>query len=102
MNPRFVLHNDELTQWFLNHGTEPNAMCAWNFTPLSSAIHLASLLIIKLLCGHGGDVRRGQFLHAIKQESSDKIEVLRLPLDLGALVNEAKYQNHWPSYQECW
>lgn len=102
---RFVLKDIELTIWFLNHGASPNAMCAWDFTPLSVAVYSASVAVVKLLFQHGGDVSKGQLLHhAVKREAptSDVLEILQLLLERGAPINEIKYQNHPPSRRERW
>jgi ankyrin repeat protein len=95
---RFVVENWEVTNWFLDHGADPNATCYLDLTPLSFAIQRSSVRIINLLFERGGDITRGQLLHHAIERKEDTIEVLELLLQKGAMINARMYENHLPSW----
>ncbi|TAQ86990.1 hypothetical protein B7494_g4695 [Chlorociboria aeruginascens] len=97
----YVCDDDALALWFLDHGANPNASCAWDFTAMSKAMHHASLNTIRTLFSRGGDVKKGQLLHnAMFRDKPDAIELVGLLLDMGALINEIHYENHSQSFVE--
>src|SRR5438876_40828 len=80
--------DEELTQWFLSHGADPNAGCGLDFTPLSVAVEKAPFKIIKLLFHYGGSINCGQLLHyAIRRDAPDRLEVLEFILNKGPPIN---------------
>ncbi len=95
---RFVLEDWEVTNWFLDHGADPNAGCRMDLTPMSFAVRKASLPTINLLFDRGGDVERGQLIHHAIERDENIIEVLDLLLQKGASVNAKMYENHQPSW----
>jgi hypothetical protein len=54
---RFVLHNENLTRWFLAHGADPNAEARWGLTPFLKAISdpETPLSTVQLLHTWGGN-----------------------------------------------
>lgn len=92
-----------LTEWFLEHGADPNATCAWDLTPMSQAMRRAPLDIIKILFDRGGDLKQGQLLHhAVLREGPDDLELVGLLLDIGLPINEIQYQNCPQTFEECY
>lgn len=100
---RFVLLDYEVTKWFLDHGASPNARGRYDDTPLSFAVHEASMSTIQLLLDRGGDVQQGQLLHhATWRTTADRLDVLQLLWDQGltqSAINKIKYQDIPPDYQ---
>lgn len=73
-----------MESWLLRHGADPNQKCLIDLTPLSYAVHYASISNIKLFLGNGGDTQQRQLLfHALDRES-EVFEVLTLLLKEGA------------------
>lgn len=98
---RYVTDDKSLTEWFLDHGADPNAQCAWDLTPMSVAMYKATLDTIKMLFSRGADVKRGQLLHnAVFRDSPDVIELVGMLLDMGASINEIQYENHPQAFGE--
>lgn len=98
---RYISDNRALTEWFLDHGADINAVCAWDFTPMSEAMCRASLDTIKFLFQRGGDINRGQLLHnAVLRDAPDVIELVGLLLDMGASINGIQYENHPRAFGE--
>jgi len=96
---RFIVKDWELTNWFLDHGADPNAGCYFDYTPMSCAVKNAPMKTVKLLFERGSDIKKGQLIHhAIERGSQDVIEMLDLLLQKGAQLNERKYEDHWPSW----
>ena len=95
---RFVVEDWEITNWFLNHGANPNAGCRLDLTPMSFAVQKASLQTINLLFDRGGDAERGQLIHHAIERDENVIEVLNLLLQKGASLNARMYENHQPSW----
>jgi hypothetical protein len=97
----YISDDRVLTEWFLDHGADPNAMCAWDFTPMSEAMCQASLDTIKRLFDRGGNVERGQLLHnAVQRAAPDAVELVRMLLDKGAPINDIQYKNHAQSWRD--
>lgn len=93
-------HNEEICEWLLERGADPNAQCVLDITPLSIAVQEASFDIIKLLFKHGGSIQYGQLLHyAIRRRSADHLAVLGFILDKGPSINQVMFENHPPSYE---
>lgn len=83
----------DLTLWFLDNGADPNAACALDMTPLSVAIETAPMNVIELLFSRGGSASSGQLLHyAVRRDSLDRNEVVRLVLQMNPAVNNVMYQ----------
>ncbi|KAI1857131.1 hypothetical protein JX265_011332 [Neoarthrinium moseri] len=53
----FVLHDENLTRWFLAHGADPNAEAHWGLTPFLKAVSDADtpLSTVQLLHASGGN-----------------------------------------------
>ncbi|XMA20330.1 hypothetical protein WAI453_013121 [Rhynchosporium graminicola] len=97
----YVSHDRVLTEWFLDNGADPNAMCSWDFTLMSEAMCQASLDTIKLLFERGGNIECGQLLHnAVQRVDPDAIELIGMLLDKGAPINDIQYKNHAPSWRD--
>lgn len=83
-----------LTEWFLDHGADPNAACVLDITPLSAAVEAAPIAVIELLFSHGGSITTGQLLHyAVRRNLPDHRAVVELILNKGAPVNRIMYQD---------
>lgn len=92
---RLVTCNEALVRWFLAHGADPNAPAGeWDVTPLSYAVALAPLNIIKLLFDHGGSTAHGQLLnYASDRSDSECVPVLQYLVDHGARINDTLWEN---------
>ncbi|KAF2491383.1 ankyrin, partial [Lophium mytilinum] len=91
----------EMVEWLLNHGADPNARCAWDFTPMSLAIYQAPLELIDYVFSRGGDARCGQLLQwAVIREKPDALDVVRRVVQRGAPINEVKYEREPTVYWE--
>ncbi|KAI9746732.1 MAG: hypothetical protein M1818_000447 [Claussenomyces sp. TS43310] len=96
---RYVTNDSTLTKWFLDHGADINARCNLDFTPMSEAMYMAPLEVIKLLFRHGVDINKGRLLHnAVLRSSGDAIVLVEMLLQRGAFINAIQYQDHTPSY----
>jgi ankyrin repeat protein len=94
-----VLDDQKLTQWFLEHGAEPNAECGIDCTPLSLAICSATFPVIKMLFDRGGSVEHGQLIqYAAMRDEPDYHEIMDFLLDKGAPTDEVMYQNRLKDY----
>jgi len=92
---RFIVNDWGLTNWFLDHGADPNVGCYFDYTPMSCAVKNAPMKTVKLLFERGGDIKKGQLIHhAVERGSQDVIEMLDLLLQKGAQLNERKYEDH--------
>jgi ankyrin repeat protein len=82
-----------LVQWFLSRNADPNISNSYSGqTALTGAVSHASLGILKLLVQHGGDVRRGDLLHAaLSSTLPGKREKLDYLLDHGAPVDALQH-----------
>lgn len=88
-----VVSDYNLTQWFLEHGADPNTVCDLDLTPLSVAVQGAPMDVIKLIFSRGGSVSFGQLLHyAVRRDIQDQDEVIRLILDKKPSINNVMYQ----------
>jgi ankyrin repeat protein len=68
---------------------------------MSEAMFQASLDTIKRLFDRGGNIERGQLLHnAVQRTAPDTIELVRMLLDKGALINSIQYKNHAASWRD--
>ncbi|KZF20702.1 ankyrin repeat protein [Xylona heveae TC161] len=95
----FIVEDWELTNWFLDHGADPNAACRLDLTPMSFAIQTAPLRTIHLLFDRGGDIGKGQLIHhAVERNDGYAVEVIQLLLQKGAVLNARMYENHPPSW----
>jgi ankyrin repeat protein len=94
------LDDRALTEWFLDRGADPNAMCEWDLTPMSMAMWDAPMDTIRLLFERGGDIIKGQLLHnAVRhRKTPDVFELVNLLLDKGMPVNDIQYKHHYPSW----
>lgn len=89
-----------MVEWLLNHGADPNARCAWDYTPMSRAVYLAPLEVVDYLFSQGAEACCGQLLqHAVLRETPDALDVVRQLVEQGAPINEVKYEKepavHW-------
>ena len=82
--------NESLVRWFLAHRADPNAPAGeWDVMPLSCAVAVAPLSIIKLLFEHGGSTAHGQQVNfASDRTDSECVPVLQYLVDRGAPVND--------------
>ncbi len=94
-----VIHDENLTRWFLEHGADPNATCGWTITPLSKAAREAPVSTIQLLLEYGASVTGGYLLHfAVRRETPDQLEVIELFLHLGCPINELLFKGCPPAF----
>ncbi|KAL9090056.1 MAG: hypothetical protein Q9159_002224 [Coniocarpon cinnabarinum] len=94
----YVLHSDELVDWFLAHDASPNAGYDADVSVLSSAVYQAPVHTITKLFAAGGDVRRGRLLHCALLRGQGAAEVLRMLLERGAPVNALDYDGVPPDW----
>ena len=81
------------------HGADPNAPCAWDFTPISLAAYKAPFPTLRYMFENGGRIERGEALHyAALRETDDVVEVMEYLVRLGAEVNAVKYQDDLSSF----
>ncbi|KAF2688152.1 ankyrin [Lentithecium fluviatile CBS 122367] len=91
----------QMTEWLLDHGADPNSRCDWDLTPISQAIYAAPLELIDYLFSRGANPRCGQLLHhAVLRDKSDALQVVRQVAELGAPINEIKYETDPRGYSE--
>jgi len=96
-----TLNRPELVEWFLDHGADPNARCALDYTTMSVAVFSAPLAIFERLLERGGNIYRGQLLHYVAyRNTGDEIELVRRLLDFGLPIDAIKYEDDLPSYKE--
>ncbi|RLM00455.1 hypothetical protein CFD26_106099 [Aspergillus turcosus] len=98
----FVVQDWDITNWFLDHGANPNAACRLDLTPMSFAVQRAPLQTIRLLFDRGGDIARGQLVHHAIERDNNVIEVLQLLLQKDVSLNARMYENHPPSWNLQW
>ncbi|KAE8152351.1 ankyrin repeat-containing domain protein [Aspergillus avenaceus] len=81
--------DEELLNWFLTHGANPNKSCRIrDCTPLSYAVKEASFGIIQRLVQYGGQSTQGQLLHyASMREDEDGYDILRFIYNLNPEFN---------------
>ncbi|KXG53204.1 uncharacterized protein PGRI_002540 [Penicillium griseofulvum] len=92
-------HNQELCEWLLEHGADPNVRCALDITPLSIAVQEAPFDVIKLLFKHKSSIEYGQLLHyAVRRNTPDYLEVLNFILDKHPSINQVMFENNPTSY----
>ncbi|KAI9040135.1 ankyrin repeat domain-containing protein [Aspergillus affinis] len=96
----YVIADEEMTAWLLDHGADPNRQCVIDLTPLSLAVESAPISIIQLMLSRGGDARKRQLLHHAMERhghSYNTIAVLKLLIKNGADINSTMYEDHYPS-----
>ncbi|GAM88698.1 hypothetical protein ANO11243_067320 [Dothideomycetidae sp. 11243] len=102
-----VTENEDLVQWFLQHGADANATCTLDLTPLSTAVRYAAFAVIKQLFDRSGSVEHGQLLHHVirRQNDDDRFQVFSFILAMYPSVdgnipyiNDRMYRNHSESY----
>lgn len=86
-----------MTAWLLDHGADPNRRPYIDLTPLSLAVESGPISVIQLMLRHGGDVQKGQLLHHAIDRQADNLEVLKILIEEGALVN-AHACDDYPSW----
>ena len=82
-------------KWFLENGADPNLKSGRGFTPLEHAAIQGSLEVVKLLVGHGADVRYTPALHRAAADSvkfdgikhPGRLEIMDFLLDRGANID---------------
>ncbi|KAK0981175.1 hypothetical protein LTR91_012032 [Friedmanniomyces endolithicus] len=96
-----AVEDDELTDWFLLNGADPNARCGVDLTPLSIAVRDAPLATIRKLFEHGGSVASGQLLHhAVMNNVAEPTELIKYLVGQGSRINAIMYQSCPQSYDE--
>jgi ankyrin repeat protein len=96
----FALGDENLTQWFLDHGADPNIRPEIDCTALSMAVLRAPKHIIELLIDRGGEVSHGQLIqYAACRKGDDRLKVLELLLSCDAPgLDEIMYHNSPESF----
>lgn len=80
--------------WLLDHGADPNARCAWDYTPTSQAMLAAPLNLINYVFTRGADARRGELLqYAVLRKKPDALEIVRRVVEHGSPINKVKYED---------
>ncbi|KAL8673288.1 MAG: hypothetical protein Q9168_002286 [Polycauliona sp. 1 TL-2023] len=94
----YVVQNETLVRWFLDHGASPNALAgppeitpmtchdvkAFDITPLSRAVQRSSFDVIKLMFQYGGSTIYGQLLNmASDRTDPDSVPILQFLFDHG-------------------
>lgn len=96
---RYAVDDDDLCQWFLSHGADPNARCTFDITPLSFALSFGARNNIRRLFELGGSIEYGQLLHyACRRQAKDRLDVIKDIIGKGAPVNAILYQSHPASW----
>ncbi|KAF1948315.1 ankyrin [Byssothecium circinans] len=91
----------EMVIWLLDHGADPNARCAWDYTPTSQAMLGAPLDLIDYLFTHGADARRGELLqYAVLRDTPDALDIVRRAVEHGAPINKVKYEDEPKVFRE--
>ncbi|KAL8769632.1 MAG: hypothetical protein Q9209_004429 [Squamulea sp. 1 TL-2023] len=94
----YVLHDEDLTRWFLEHGASPNAPSSRLFrTPVMFAAATAPLPIVKLLYAYGA-THENVLQTAAGSNVEGRLEVLKFVLDKGADINAIQWQHHQDTY----
>ncbi|KAJ5675422.1 hypothetical protein N7462_008319 [Penicillium macrosclerotiorum] len=83
----YAVLDRDLTAWLLDRGANPNQRSTVDCTPLSYAVQLASMSVIRLMLERGGDLLKGQLLQYCVYREDDVIDVLSLLLEKGAPIN---------------
>ncbi|KAF2756386.1 ankyrin [Pseudovirgaria hyperparasitica] len=84
----------QMVKWLLDHGADPNARCAWNYTPASQAMLCAPLDLIDYMFSRGADVAYGELLQwAVIRDRPDALEVVKRVVERGAPINKLKYED---------
>jgi ankyrin repeat protein len=91
---RYVLDNEPLLHWFLDHGANPNTSCTVRRTPFEEAARSSPLSTVRLLYEHGA-LPGNTAPVAAKSEVPGRLEVLRFLLDIGAPI-DAMDHDHIP------
>lgn len=94
----FAVEDEDMTNWLLDHGADPNRQSLIEVTPLSFAVEDASIRVINLMLDRGGDIQKGKLLHRAVCRKSENIEVLQLLIDRGAPLNMTMFENDPCSY----
>lgn len=100
-NHSYTFKDPALTEWFLDHGANPNASCGRDCTPLSWAVREAPFSCIQMLFDRGGSSQYGQLLHhAAERELPDRCEVVNYLLEKGCMtsINKIMYQDILSDY----
>ena len=82
-----AFHDRTMTEWFLDHGADPNALTRLRWTPISTAVMSASFDIITLLFDRGGpeSIYHGLLLHRlVDRQIPDYLAVLEYLFSKGA------------------
>ncbi|KAL8992129.1 MAG: hypothetical protein Q9169_007348 [Polycauliona sp. 2 TL-2023] len=111
--PLAELADEDMTNWLLDRGADPNAESVMNGakmgeTPLSSSMSCTPFSTIKLLLDRGGpdSIKYGSLLwHAAERRLPDRVEVVQYLLALGAAADLRKLLYHdrpEPAMQADW
>lgn len=101
----YILDNERMARWFLDHGADPNAESRIDRTPLSRAVIIGSFDMIKLLFERGGpeSITHGQLLHyATSRNLPDQIHVIEYLFTKGATrdINKLQHQDRLSLFEE--
>ncbi|RAK97334.1 ankyrin repeat domain-containing protein [Aspergillus ibericus CBS 121593] len=96
-----VIHDEEMTTWFLDNGADPNARTVMDVTPLSWAVEGAPMSIVRLMVDRCKSFQNGQLLHYAVGRESDTIEVLELLMEKGAPLNAPMHIDHATFSLQC-
>ncbi|KAI9746561.1 MAG: hypothetical protein M1818_000274 [Claussenomyces sp. TS43310] len=83
----FVAKNEELVQWFLEHGANPRGIFPGTHTPLDDAAYHGSFAIISLLLSRGAKLEESHALHCATVSEAAGIPTMEFLLGLGCDIN---------------
>lgn len=85
------MSDDNLVQWFLQHGADPNKANSRGITPMRSAAREASIGSLRLLVERGGRIKQTDLVAQAAIGHSwgrrGRLEVIEYLLSLGALID---------------
>lgn len=92
-----VVHDTNLTKWFLEHGADPNGGYQYE-TAFSCAAGSGSMEVIEMFLSRGADVLRGDVLFFATGRREKAVEVTELLLSRGADPNRLRFDALEPGW----
>ncbi|KAL5340517.1 ankyrin repeat-containing domain protein [Aspergillus crustosus] len=89
----WVVQDEEMLVWLIDHGANPNQPCQVDMTPTSIAVEEAPLSTLQLLFKRGANINKGELFHHAVERKSDEIAFIDYLLEKGANINKTRYDN---------